>query len=126
MNAPLRDARAPLDKAREFLSAAEIELDGEWYNAATSSAVLSGINSKDAVCLKLTGRTGKAQDHNSAVPELRKAGPRAAPLAPVLARLLKLKTRSQYQTASVAKREAESAVRWATQMYDTAEQIVRS
>lgn len=124
MSTPLRDARAHLDKAREFLSAAEIELAGDWYNAATSSAVLSGINAKDAICLRLTGKTGKAQDHSSAVPELRKAGPHAAPLATTLAQLLKLKSRSQYQTTSVAKREAESAVRWATQMYETAEQIV--
>lgn len=33
-------------------------MDLELFSAATSSAVTSGINSKDAICLKLSGRTG--------------------------------------------------------------------
>lgn len=47
MNA-LATARAHLAKAREFLDAADVELSGELYNAATSNAVLAGINAKDA------------------------------------------------------------------------------
>lgn len=47
----LSDARAHLRKAREFLEAAELNLDFELNNAATSSAVTGGINAKDAVCL---------------------------------------------------------------------------
>lgn len=56
----LSDARAHLSKSREFLQAAEINRDLDLYNAATSDAVISGINSKDAVCLALIGRTRKA------------------------------------------------------------------
>lgn len=124
MSTPLQDARAHLAKARKFLDAAELEFNAEWYNAATSSAVLSGINAKDAMCLKLTGATGKGQDHSTAVPELKKAGKAAAAVAPTLGRLLKMKTRAQYQTTAIATRDAESAVRWAGQLYAAAEQIV--
>ena len=49
MGTPLQDAKAHLIKAREFLDAAESEVSAERYNAATSNAVLSGINSKDAI-----------------------------------------------------------------------------
>jgi hypothetical protein len=45
----LDDARAHLAKAQEFLAAAEFTLDLDLFNAATSSAVSSGINSKDAI-----------------------------------------------------------------------------
>lgn len=51
----LDEARAHLAKAREFLTAAELNLDLDLFNAATSNAVISGINSKDAICLRLTG-----------------------------------------------------------------------
>lgn len=59
----LRDARAHLAKAQEFFDAAELTLDLDLYNAATSNAVTSGINSKDAICLKLTGKTDKTENH---------------------------------------------------------------
>jgi uncharacterized protein (UPF0332 family) len=126
MGTPLQDAKAHLTKAQEFLAAAESELDVERFNAATSNAVLSGVNSKDAICLKLTGATGKADDHKAAVPELARTGRLGAELAPTLERLLKLKTRAQYQVASMAKKDAESAVRWATQLYEAAERTVKA
>ncbi|UMG91401.1 HEPN domain-containing protein [Nocardioides sp. TF02-7] len=120
----LEDARAHLAKAREFLQAAQFNLDVELFNAATSDAVISGINSKDAICLRLTGTTRKADNHNEAVAELKAAGPAGAALAPTFSRLLKLKTKSQYQSASIAKAEANKAVEWATRMLDGAESVV--
>lgn len=126
MGTPLQDAKAHLLKAEEFLAAAESEVSAERYSAATSNAVVSGINSKDAMCLKLTGVTGKGEDHRSAVPELKRAGETAAALAPTLGRLLTLKTRAQYQTVSMTKKDAESAVRWASQMYEAAEGVVNA
>lgn len=123
MSAP-SDARAHLRKAREFLEAAELNLDFDLYNAATSSAVTSGINAKDAVCLALTGTTSKSENHVDAVAELRGAGPAARPLAPTLGRLLKLKNKSQYQTVDVARSDAIKAVGWATTLVDAAAGIV--
>jgi HEPN domain-containing protein len=111
MMGALDDARSHLIKAKEFLDAARANLAAERFNAATSDAVVSGINSKDAICLRLTGRTGKTDSHQSAVAELKVSGREGADLAPTLDRLLKLKTRSQYETISVARRDAENASR---------------
>lgn len=67
-------ARAHLTKAQEFLEAAELTNDLDLFNAAASNAVTSGINSKDAICLALTGRTRKADNHTEAVTEMKPAG----------------------------------------------------
>lgn len=69
------DADSHLRKAREFVDAASMELEMEFHTATASSAVLAGINAKDAICLRLTRRTGKSEDHRAAVPELTAAGP---------------------------------------------------
>jgi uncharacterized protein (UPF0332 family) len=123
---PFEQAQAHLAKAREFLEVAEFSLDLELFNAATSDAVICGIHCKDAICLKLTGRTGKADDHKQAVEELRNAGPAAAPLASTLNRLLNVKSKSQYQTASMAQTDARLAVTRAEKLFDVATSIVTS
>ena len=120
----LNEARAHLEKAREFLDAARVNLDFEQFNAATSNAVLSGINSKDAICLRLTGTTRKAEGHNEAVAELKAAGPVGVKLAPTLQRLLKLKTKSQYQSISIAVADASKALDWAARLLSGAEEVV--
>lgn len=63
----LDEARAHLAKAREFLEAAELTNDLHLFNAAASNAVTSGINSKDAICFALSGRTRKSDNHAEAV-----------------------------------------------------------
>jgi hypothetical protein len=122
----LEDARAHVAKAREFLDAAQLSHDLALFNAAASSAVISGINSKDAICLRLTGRTRKSDNHADAVTELRAAGPAGARMAPTLSRLLTLKTKSQYQVESVAAADAAKAVDWASRLLDAAEVVVSS
>lgn len=92
----------------------------EKYAAAASSAVLAGINAKDAICLRLTGRTSKADAHRSAVTELAAAGPAGKTLAPTFRRLLALKTAAQYQSAPISHTDATKAVEWATRMVDAA------
>jgi uncharacterized protein (UPF0332 family) len=120
----LADARVHLRKAREFLDAAELNLDHELFNAATSSAVTSGINAKDAICLALTGSTAKTDDHAAAVAELRRAGSTSKALATTLGRLLNLKNKVQYQTVDVAHADAVKAVEWARKLVDGAAVIV--
>ena len=126
----LSDARAHLAKAREFLTAAELNLDLEFFNVAASNAVISGINSKDAVCMRLTGTTAKTENHAAGIAELRAAGgsgPHAArtkQLAITLGRLLKLKNRSEYQTVDIARTDALKAVEWARKLLDGAAVIV--
>ena len=121
----LEEGRLHLTKAREFLDAAETSRHLGLDNAAASDAVISAINSKDAICLALTGRTGKSDNHAQAVDELRRSGPVGAELASTLSRLLNLKTRSQYASRSVSAADAVKAVEWASRMQTTAEGVVR-
>lgn len=117
-------ARAHLAKAREFLDAGQLAQDLDLYNAAASSAVTSGINSKDAICLALTGRTGKAENHHEGRAELRGAGPAGRALEPTFSRLLKLKPKAQYQAASVSATDAAKAIEWADRMLVSATAVV--
>lgn len=121
-----QQAHAHLAKATEFLEAAQVSLDIQLFSAATSNAVLAGINAKDAICWKLNGRTTKADDHGAAVDELRRAGRVGAELAPSLQRLLKMKTRSQYQSTMVSASDAASAVEWAQRLVASAKVAVSS
>jgi len=120
----LSDARAHLDKAREFLESARDGYDFDRFNAAASSAVISGINSKDAICLRTTGKRGKTENHNEAVRELAKSGPDGASLEATFRRLLALKPKSQYQAASVSAPSARDAVNRAQKMYDVSVAVV--
>lgn len=122
----LEEAGLHLAKAQEFLEAAETSRDLRLDNAAASDAAISAINSKDAICLALTGRTGKSDNHAQAVDELRRSGPAGAHQASTLSRLLNLKTRSQYASRTVSAADADKAVEWASRMYAAAEGVVRN
>ena len=121
---PLEVARGHLAKAQEFLLEAKSALSNRHPNAATSNAVIAGINAKDAICLVLVGATGKADDHRQAVSELRKAGKIGADLAATLDRLLKPKTKSRYQSLSMVIKDAEAAVNQAVRLVEEAERVV--
>lgn len=123
---PLNDARTHLRKAKEFLAAAGSNADLGLYNAAASSAVTSGINSKDAICLALTGTTAKTENHSDAVKELKSAGPSTAALATTLGRLLKLKNRSQYDAADITSAQALKSIEWAARLLDGATAAVNA
>lgn len=114
------DARAHLQKADEFLHAARSNFANGWHNAAASNSVSCGVNAKDAICLALTGRSGKSDRHIDAVKELRRAGPVGAELASTLSRLLGQKSKAQYEREDISAVEAEKAVMWAQRMYDGA------
>jgi uncharacterized protein (UPF0332 family) len=127
---PLTEARAHLAKATEFLHAAELAADMKPYNAATSNAVTSGINAKDAICLKMTGKTGKSDAHADAVGELRRPGASSSHLATskrlsnALSRLLSVKSRSQYESKSVSRTAAGDALGCARTLLEGAESLV--
>ncbi len=123
---PLDEARAHLTKAAQYLTAAELGIDEELYDPATSAAVHCGINAKDAVCLRLTGRTGKTDDHHQAAAELERAGPQAAAMAPTLRRLLALKQRAEYRSAPTSSTDATKAVELARRLHATARVILTS
>lgn len=120
----LAAAKAHLVKAREFLEAARDEYDFDRLNACVSSAVISGVNSKDAICLKTTKHTNKTENHNDAIAELKQSGPDGAGLATTFGRLLAMKPKSQYQIESMPARNARDAVNWAQKLYDVAVVVV--
>lgn len=120
----LDQARGHVRKAKEFLDAGELALDHDMFDVATSNAVLSGINAKDAICLKLTGKSDKTQDHNDASAELKKAGPKAATVAGDLTRLVSSKAKAQYQSTAMARSEAVRAIERAQRLYDVAVEVV--
>ncbi len=121
----LSDAQSHLRKAQQFLESARLSHDSGLYDAAASSAVVSGINSKDALCLAVTGQTSKSEDHSRAVKELRESGPTGATLAPTFSRLLGLKTPSQYLAKETVASQTEKAIEWAQRMYEAASTVVR-
>ncbi len=124
--AALDEARAHLAKAREFLEAAELTNDLSLFNAAASNAVTSGINSKDAICLALIGQTRKSDNHVEAVAELKGAGSPGRDSSATLSRLLRLKSKSQYQAAPVSAADASKSIDWATRLLATAENATSS
>ena len=120
---PSNDAKAHLAKSQEFLASAEDNLALGRLNAATSDAVISGINAKDAICLKLTGRTAKTDNHQAATVELRRAGGVGRSAAMTFGRLLTKKTQSQYQTTPVPRADAERAVKHARALSEDARSL---
>jgi hypothetical protein len=123
---PLQTARGHARKAQEFLDEAHAALHRGHVNVSASNAIIAGINAKDAICLALVGVTSKTADHAQAVPELRRVGKLGAELAPVLDRLLRSKTRSQYQSVAVAVAvsDAEAAIRQAQRLVAAAVSLV--
>ncbi len=121
----LDEARRHLAKAAEFLEAAEVNHEFGLYSAATSNAVTAGINAKDAICLALTSRTAKADNHQEAATELRAAGPVGRPAAPTFTRLLRFKPKSQYQSAPMSAADARRAAEWARRLVDAAAEAIR-
>jgi len=119
-----RDARLHLNKAREFLEAAEGNHARGLHNAAASAAVTSGINSKDAICLAAKGVTGKSDSDTSAVGELRQSGSIGAAMASTFNRLLGVKVKAQYQARTMTAKGSRDAVNWATRMYEAAQRVV--
>jgi hypothetical protein len=107
------DACSHLKKAREFLEAARVNAELGLNNVTTSNSVTAAINAKDVICLLLTGRSGKTENHQEARTELRAAGPLGRDLEPTLGRLLRLKPRAQYLTDPVSSSDASKAVQWA-------------
>ena len=127
----LDEARIHLAKAREFLRSADLGLQADLYDPAVSNAVTSGINSKDAICLSLNGRTGKSDRHQDAVGELEAAGAvgrrakETTKLADHLDRLLSVKSRAQYMADLLGREHAIDAIEHAQALLDGATRIVR-
>ena len=108
------DATAHLAKATEFLEAAELAIDAGLQNAATSNAVISGVNSKSAICLRLTGRTGRAGNHAEDIAELNASGAIGQAQVATFDRLLRASSGS----------DSGQAIEWAGQLVTAAKSVM--
>jgi HEPN domain-containing protein len=115
-----------LNKAIEFLKAAENELEAGRTMAATSLAIHSAINSGDAVCGARLGSRAKADDHSQIFNLLKQAGPDGQKVEKELARLLPLKTKSEYEPDDIALSTATKAVERADRCAQVARLVVET
>ncbi len=113
-----------LEKAEEFLAAADDELTAGRFVAATSLAIHAAINAADAVTGSRTGRRAAGQDHDEVRSLLRESSKDGAELEKDLGRLLPLKTKTEYEPDDVAASEAKRAVERAGRCVAVAKRVV--
>lgn len=102
--------RAYLRKAEEYLAAGSSELEQGRSIAATSLAIHAAINAADAITGVRMGRRAAGQDHDQVLVLLREAGKDGAEVEKQLARLLPLKTKTEYEPDEISRAEAARAV----------------
>jgi hypothetical protein len=117
-------ARSYLGKAAEFLAAARQSLDAGYTLAATSLAVHAGISAGDAICGARTGQRAAGSDHGQGVALLAHAGREGKDAARLLARLIPMKNRAEYEPHDVPKTTATRAVEQAERIVEIARQVV--
>ncbi len=108
-------ARYPrfLERAQEFLSAAQGSFARGHFQAATANAAHAAIAAMDAVTVFHVGKRSASERHEDAVDLLGTLGladPTFAKRLTQFGRLLGLKTKAEYADAVVTRREAEDAV----------------
>jgi len=113
--AGLSDARVFLDKAREFLRAAQDSLELSNNTAAVGNAVHAGILASDAISAVRT-RTVWRGEHAQAAGHLETAGEDGKLAARQLRRLLPMKTRAEYEPAPIRPADARAAVQAAERL----------
>lgn len=127
------DAKDRLARAQEFVFAAEFVLgervdpDGDRLNlsgVAAALAVLAGIAATDSVTCHRLGLRSRGQNHEEALPLIRRVQPEGTRLASDLDRLLALKDNAQYGFLAVSATEARNSVERASRMVDTAKAVL--
>jgi hypothetical protein len=116
--------RAYLEKAEEYLAAASSELAARRSIAATSLAIHAAINAADAVTGARMGRRAAGQDHDQVLALLREAGKDGAEVEQNLARLLPLKTKTEYEPDDISQSAATRAVDRASKCVAVARRLV--
>jgi HEPN domain len=123
--ARIAEARAYLDKAREFLRAAQDSLELSNNTAAVGNAVHAGILTADAISAARTRKIWRG-DHAQAAGHLETAGEDGKQAARHLRRLLPLKTRAEYDATPVRAADAKAAVQAVERLVSLAGQALAS
>lgn len=118
-------AKSHLRTAREYAQVAAAAAEIDCHSPSVSNAVLAGINAKDAICIWITGSTGKSDNHAAAAQALHAA---LAALdkgeSRAVAELIKQKTRVQYDAGFASAKESKAAMRRANALIACAAQVV--
>ncbi len=123
--APAANARAYVDKAREFLRAAEDSLQLGNRVAAAGNAVHAGIGAADAITASRVAVVWQGE-HSQAPAHLEKVGgEEGRKAAPHLRRRLPLKNRAEYDPEPISAAEAKAAITAAARMVRIAEPTVK-
>ncbi len=120
------DARAYLDKAREFLRAAEDSLTLGNRKAAAGNAVHAGIGATDAISAARAAVVWKGQHSLAPAHVENVGGEEGRKAAAQLRRLLPLKNRAEYDPEPISTTEAKAAVTAEARTVRIAEQVVLS
>ena len=115
--------RAYVAKAEEYFAAATDELAAGRSIAATSLAIHAAINAADAVTGRRMGRRSAGEDHREVLDLLREAGKDGAAVEKELARLVPLKTKTEYEPDEIPRAEAARAVARARRCVDVARRL---
>lgn len=118
--------RSSVAKANEYLEAAVSELEAGRAIAATSLAIHAAINAADAVTGGRLGQRAAGQGHEQVLALLGEAGHDGSEVAKNLARLLPLKTKTEYEPDDISKSEATRAVERASRCVAVARRVAQS
>jgi len=111
----VQQARQRLTDARQFLEAAKL-LDAP--DVVATCAIHAAIAASDAITCHALGERSNDGNHGSAVDLLRQVD---AKLATALKRALDRKTQAGYESVDISAADAESCVKWASQILAAAE-----
>jgi hypothetical protein len=113
-------ASAYLDKASEFLQAAQDSLVLRNYVAATGNAVHAGIAAADAISAATVGSVW-AGEHTLAARHVESTGPAGRQAAAQLHRLVPLKNRAEYDPKPIPAADARAALKAAERLVQIAQ-----
>jgi hypothetical protein len=118
------DARAYLEKAREYLRAATTSLDFANHAAATVNAVHAGISAADSIAATEARQVWRGEHGQAPTYLERNVKPHGTATARQLKRLLPLKGTAEYDPDPIPPAKAAAAVEAARRLVAIAEQVV--
>lgn len=120
-------ARQRMERAREFLTVAELVVDEKdedasflYASSATALAVLAGIAASDAACCSVLLERSRSQNHRDAERLLAEITPGGKEAAGDLRELLNLKDKAQYGFLKMSVPEVRKVMRRASRLVEFA------
>lgn len=116
-----------LDKAEDYLLAAQNEQDGKLWTPAAGLAIHAGICAKDAIAVALTGTTNKTENHRQAVGELEtilQGHPDKSRATRALGDLIAEKNDVEYTHKRIGESRVKALVRRAETLVEVARDLV--